>query len=39
LAVRAEKGPSHPVPIHESGQLRDNIKGVFSVFLQRARCI
>src|SRR2546425_11088529 len=37
LAVGAEKGTSHLVAIPESGQLRDNVKGVVSVFHQRAR--
>ena len=37
LAVGAEKGTSHLVAIPESGQLRDNVKGVVGVFHQRAR--
>src|SRR4030088_2306723 len=32
LAVGAEKGTSHLVAIPESGQLRDNVKGVVGVF-------
>ena len=36
LAVGAEKGTSHSVAILESGQLRDNVKGVVGVFHQRA---
>ena len=37
LVPGAEKGTSHSVPIPESGQLRDNVKGVIGVFHQRAR--
>src|SRR6266478_9065329 len=37
LAIGAEKGTSHLVAIPESGQLRDNVKGVVGVFHQRAR--
>ena len=39
LAVGADKGSSHSVAVAESGQLRDNVKGVAGVFHQRARAL